>query len=106
MAIYGAPDDPEAFERYYHETHVPLALTVPHLAHGESALVLGTPDGGPAPYYRVAALSFATMEDFEGAAASPEGTAALADLANFATGGVTLVIAQVDVTYSSQEHEG
>ena len=78
---------------------------VPHLAHGESALVLGTPDRAPPPFYRVAVLSFATMEDFEAAAASPEGAAALADLTNFATGGVTLVIAQVDVTYSSQEHE-
>jgi uncharacterized protein (TIGR02118 family) len=99
VALYGIPDDPDAFERYYQETHVPIAISIPHLRHGESALVLGGADGGPAPYHRFAALSFASMEEFQAAAASPEAQATLADLPNFATGGVTVFVARVDLTY-------
>ena len=46
---------------------------------------------GPAPYHLVAELSFDSMADLQAGLASPEGQAAAADLANFATGGVTLL---------------
>ena len=50
-----------------------------------------TPEG-PSPYHLVATLKYATMADVQAAFASPEGQAAAADLANFATGGASLLI--------------
>ena len=35
--LYGHPTDPGAFETYYVNTHVPLALKIPALAHFEAA---------------------------------------------------------------------
>jgi len=53
------------------------------------------PDGERPPYYRMAELYFETQADFEQAVGSPEGRAAVADLSNFATGGVTVLIGAV-----------
>ena len=56
--------------------------------------MLGTPDGSDAPYYYLAELLFDDMEALQAALGSPEGQAAAGDLANFATGGATLMIAE------------
>jgi uncharacterized protein (TIGR02118 family) len=85
-----------AFERHYAETHVPLAQQLPGLQRLETALLLGTAQGGTSPYYRLAELWFSDIGQLQAAAASAEGQALAADVANFATGGVTVLIAQVD----------
>src|SRR6185369_12761385 len=87
VALYGTPTDSAAFDAYYRTTHMPIALTIPGLVRAETARILGTAESGEAPYYRVAELCFADMEQLKAGAASPEGRATLADLANFATGG-------------------
>ena len=46
----------------------------------------------------VADIGFATREDAAAGLSSPEGQAAAADLANFATGGATLVFRNDDIT--------
>ena len=56
--------------------------------------MLGTPDGSSAPYYFLAELWFEDVDELQSSMASPEGQAAGADVANFATGGVTLMIAE------------
>jgi uncharacterized protein (TIGR02118 family) len=99
VALYDVPTDPAAFDAYYHQTHMPIALTIPGLIRGETARILGTAEGGEAPYYRVAELCFADMAQLQAGASSPEGQATLADLANFATGGATLLIAETDAVY-------
>ena len=96
VALYGVPTDAAAFERHYVATHVPLARRLPGLERVETARLLGTAEGGAAPYYRIAELWFADMAQFQAAASSPEGQALAADVPNFATGGVTLLVAQVD----------
>ena len=96
VALYGPPTDAAAFERHYAETHVPLGRRLPGLQRLETARLLGTADGGAAPYYRIAELWFADVERFQAAAASPGGQALASDVTNFATGGVTVVVAQVD----------
>jgi uncharacterized protein (TIGR02118 family) len=97
VALYGPPTDVAAFERYYAETHVPLAHRLPGLLLVETARLLGTAEGDPAPYHRIAELWFADMAQFQAAATSPAGQALAADVPNFATGGVTVLVAQVDV---------
>ena len=89
---YGHPADPAAFDAYYTSTHVPLAEKLPGLesfTHRHCASL----DGSPPPYYLLAELSFASADALSAAVASPEGQAAGADVANFATGGVTMFIA-------------
>ncbi|MDH6194840.1 uncharacterized protein (TIGR02118 family) [Mycobacterium frederiksbergense] len=86
---YGQPADPAAFDAYYATTHTPLALKIPGLVR----LTIGKPrslDRSDPPYYMVAELSFETSESLKAALKSPEMQAASADVANFATGGVTL----------------
>jgi uncharacterized protein (TIGR02118 family) len=94
VVAYGAPEDPAAFDSYYAETHVPLAQKIPGLRRFEAGKVLGTPDGSPAPYYLIAELAFDDPEQLQAAMESQEGRATADDLSNFATGGVTMMIAE------------
>jgi uncharacterized protein (TIGR02118 family) len=92
---YGHPSDPAAFDRYYEETHAPLARQVPGLASYTGGRCSSLDRSEPA-YYYVAFLDFATEEDFRSGLGSPEMGKAGADVANFATGGVTMVTQQLD----------
>jgi uncharacterized protein (TIGR02118 family) len=68
---------------------------IPNMRRFEAGRVLGTPDGGPAPFYFQAELWFDSAEDLAAARSTPEGQTTAADVANFATGGATLMIAEV-----------
>jgi len=94
VVSYGAPEDPSAFEQHYASTHVPLVHKIPNLRRFEAGKVLGTPDGSPAPFYYMAELWFDSPHELEAAMGSAEGQAAGADVANFASGGATLMIAE------------
>lgn len=56
---------------------------------------INAPDGGKPAHYRMAEFWFATTEAMQATMSSPEGQATAADLANFATGGVTLMVGGV-----------
>ena len=90
--LYGHPGDAEAFEKYYAETHLPLATKMNGVQKLELTKFISAPDGGKAAYYRMAELFFAGPAEMQETMASPEGQAATADLGNFATGGVTFII--------------
>lgn len=94
IVLYGEPSDREAFEEHYANTHLPLAAKMPGVARFEAGRVLGTPDGQPAPYYRIAELWFEGQEQLQAAFDSEEGGATVADIGNFATGGATVMIAE------------
>ena len=93
--LYGHPTDPGAFEAYYANTHVPLALKIPGLTRVEAAKVLGMSEGSTAPYFYIAELWFADQEQLEAGMGSAEGRATAADLANFATGGTTILMSEI-----------
>lgn len=94
--LYGHPTDPKAFEKYYSETHMPLVAKMKGIAKVELTKMLGTPDGSPPEYYRMAELYFTDPAQMQATMGSPEGQATAADLANFATGGVKLIIGTVE----------
>ena len=94
IAMYGIPADAAAFDHYYFATHVPLAKKVPGLRHYGVTTGPVTTLEGPVGYHLIATLTFDSLADIRAALVSPEGQATAADLANFATGGVSLFIAE------------
>jgi uncharacterized protein (TIGR02118 family) len=96
LVLYGHPDDPAAFDKYYYDVHVPIAKKMKGLRKWTIGKVQGTPDGSLAPYYFIADLCMDGPEDFEKLLESPEGQAAVGDVPNFASGGVTFVYTDVE----------
>jgi len=89
--VYGQPDDTAAFDRYYEAVHSPLAAKVPGVL-AFTTRHCTAPDGDTAEQYLLAQLQFASDQDLTDALSSPEGQAAAADVANFATGGAQMFV--------------
>lgn len=96
LVLYGHPTDPAAFDRYYREKHIPIARKMKGLKKWTIGKVTATPGGEAPPYYYVADLYMESREEFEKLLASPEGQAAVADVPNYATGGVTFLYTEVE----------
>ena len=90
--LYGHPDDPAAFESYYASTHGPLVDKIDGLRSWSSRLIASMDDDQP-PYYRIAELAFDSLAQLQAAMGSAEGQAAVDDIPNFASGGVTTFVA-------------
>jgi len=92
LVLYSAPSDPTRFEQYYEGTHVPLVKRIPGLRTYtlSSGPVAG--GNGSTAYYLVAILAFDDMAALQRGMGSKEGAAAVADVPNFATGGVSIAM--------------
>jgi uncharacterized protein (TIGR02118 family) len=95
IVLYGHPTDSSAFEAYYSSTHLPIAAKIPGVSRVELTKFVGTPDGSKSSQYRMAELYFDSMEELKKQMGSPEGQAAVNDIPNFATGGVDVMIGDV-----------
>jgi uncharacterized protein (TIGR02118 family) len=92
IVFYKTPPDPAKFDKYYFETHTPLAQKMPGLVKLEVSRFTGE---NP-PYYLMATLYYNTREEREASLNSPEGQAASADVPNFAAAdSVTFAFADV-----------
>lgn len=90
LVLYGKPKDPDHFRSYYRDVHVPLAMAMPGLRAGSYGFdVAGL--GGESPYFCVFEASFDSADALDAALASDQGQKAVADVPNYATGGVTIV---------------
>ena len=97
MVLYGKPEDASAFDAYYagharaagREDPEPQALRARQGARQS--------DGSEAPYYYVADLSFDDPDALQAGMSSPEGQAAGGDVANFASGGVTMFVTRPEL---------
>mgnify|MGYP006310147579 CR=1 FL=1 len=94
--LYGHPKDEQEFERYYRETHSPLATKMKGLSRLELTQFVPGPDGSKPDYYRMAELYFSNEAQMQDTLGSPEGKAAVDDLPNFATGGMTILVGTVE----------
>jgi len=92
--LYGLPTDPAAFEKYYAEIHLPLADKITGYTRIEMSKGLPGPDGSTA-FYRTVEFWFESAAALQACFDTPEVKATAADLANFATGGVTLFVSEV-----------
>ena len=91
-AIYQQPADEAAFDAHYFNKHVPLAKTIPGLRGYEvtQGAVMGM--AGKHGAYLVATLKFDSIAAIQAGMASLQGQAVAADLANFASAGVDVMM--------------
>lgn len=90
IVVYGKPADPAAFDKHYAEVHVPLVNRMPHLkAFSYSVGPVQCSDAEKTPHL-VATMSYASDADLGASLDFAEGKAAVADVGNFASGGVTI----------------
>jgi uncharacterized protein (TIGR02118 family) len=80
-AVWTHPDDVDAFERHYVETHAPLAAAIPGLRKLTLTRTSDFLGDGPAPFHRIAELWFDDAAALEAAKSSPELEAAANDAA-------------------------
>jgi uncharacterized protein (TIGR02118 family) len=89
--LYNHPENPARFDEHYDGVHAPLAATIPGLQRYTVTRPRPGPDGTLPPYYLVAVMEYESEAAYGASMAGPEGLATRADLANFATAGVTLL---------------
>ena len=92
VALYSQPEDPAAFDAHYRDVHGPIVGRYPKMLGVRLTKADGVA-GGPAAFYLMAEMQFATRADLDEALASDAGRESARDLRNFAQAGVTLFIA-------------
>lgn len=85
IAVYRQPKDAASFDRYYAETHTPLAKRLPGLRRLEVTKMTGSA-AGKSDVYQIAELYFDDAAAREKALGSREGKAVVDDLPLFADG--------------------
>ena len=96
VVLYTHPDDPDAFERHYFDTHMPLVSKIPGLQRAETARFVAALDGGEQTYFREAELYFADQGALEAAFGPDEGKAAAADYQQIAPPGSRMFAEALD----------
>ena len=96
VVLYTQPSDPEAFDRHYLDTHVPLVNAIPGLLRNETGRFTAALDGGEQTYHRIAELYFADQAAMQAGFGSPEGGATAADYQEIAPPGSRMFVTVVD----------
>jgi uncharacterized protein (TIGR02118 family) len=103
VVMYPRPKDVEAFEKVYHNEHVPMAVAK---LRGKTKLVatriLASPQGIP-PFYRIAEVHFPSMEALQACAASEGGKETLAHAASISSGGAPIFLIAEEETFAFAE---
>lgn len=92
IALYRPPSDPQAFDKAYFGTHLPLLAKVPGLQRTVVSRFTRTLMGDG--FYMMAEMSFPDEAALKTAMRSPQMGEAGANLAGFAEGLVTLMFAE------------
>lgn len=89
IVMYPTPRDIDAFEQSYEQDHAPMVTpqTFQGMTKFVASKILGTPDGSPPPFHRIAELHFPSMEVLQAAAASSSGQEAVAHAVSISSGG-------------------
>jgi uncharacterized protein (TIGR02118 family) len=101
VVIYPVPKDPEAFERVYRDQHVPMAVS--KLA-GKTKIVatkvLGSVQGGAAPFHRVAEIQFPSISALQACAATEGAKQTLENAVSISTGGPPIFLVAEEETFA------
>ena len=94
IVLYPTPLDLNTFERAYTQDHVPMvnADNFPGISRFVASKVVGTPDGSPPPFHRIAELHFPSMEALQAAAGSTGAQRAVAHAVSISSGGAPVVL--------------
>ena len=71
--LYGQPTSATAFEKYYAETHLPIASKIQGVRRIELSKVMSAADGGAPAFYRLADLYFDDVAQMQRVMSTPEG---------------------------------
>jgi uncharacterized protein (TIGR02118 family) len=91
IGMYNRPEDVAAFDHHYETVHAVLVAGLPGLRAFTMQRPEPAADGEAPAYHLVSTLTFDDETAFANALASDVGQRAVADLANFASAGVTIV---------------
>jgi uncharacterized protein (TIGR02118 family) len=94
IALYRTPEDVVAFDKHYHEVHIPLVKKTPGLRKLEITKITGAPMG-ESKYHVMAEMYYDSLDAMNAANASPEGKAVVRDLMSFAANIVTVFYGEV-----------
>ena len=95
--IIDNPSDPEAFEAHYKSPEYQEALAkIPSVQRVESAKVFPKEDGSPTPAYRTIDIYFADYDTACAALESPEAGKLAGGLVKAATGGISLLLSDIE----------
>ena len=92
LVLFGPPLDVAAFERHFEDVHLPMLERLPKLEGIGIDRVAGVIDG-PLAVYLLVELLFATEDALQERLNSDAGKAMARDYASFASGGVTILLA-------------
>ncbi len=95
--LYTPPAQVEEFDAHYTSVHLPLAQQLPGLVRAETSVVIGMPDGNPAPYHRMAELYFEDGDTMGSAFASDIGRQTAADAQDLAARTASTVTMMINV---------
>lgn len=91
LVLYGIPVDIGLFEQHFERVHLPLLTQIPQLQDFQINNVAGAVVG-EASFHLVVELKFLSEESMQVGLNSDQGQAIAHDLANFASGGVTILL--------------
>jgi uncharacterized protein (TIGR02118 family) len=94
--LYGDPKDQAAFEKYYADHHMPMIYAVEGVARVELSRPMPGPDNKAPPYYRITEIWFKDPATMKEVRSRPEWKKISEDVPNFATGGATILVSQLE----------
>jgi uncharacterized protein (TIGR02118 family) len=100
IVMYPTPKDVAAFERVYHDEHVPMAVKK---RSGKTKVVATTVQGSPqwkAVFYRIAEIHFPSLEALQACAASAGGKETVAYTARISSGGPPVMLIAEEQTFT------
>ncbi|GBG40090.1 EthD family reductase [Mycobacterium montefiorense] len=95
--IYDNPTDPAAFEAAYESEQLEAARRIPGYLRLEASKVWPKEDGSPTPAYRSIDLYYPTYDAVSVAVTTPEAGEFFAAMARLATGGVRVLVSDIEV---------
>ncbi|RSL30016.1 EthD family reductase [Salibacterium salarium] len=93
IALYEQPQDKEAFDKHYFETHTPITKEIPGLRDMKVTRIVGSPTGEN-KYYLLCEMFYDDHESLQTAMKTDEGKASGKDVMKFAGDIVTLMIGE------------
>ena len=96
--IYDNPTDPEAFEAAFGSEQLEAARQIPGYIRFEASKVWPREDGSPTPAHRMIDLYYPSYDAVSVAVATPEAGEFFEAMARLSTGGVRVLVSDIEVT--------